>query len=109
VVDTIRTEFVHKNFRKIASIVEAKGNFVRGRALSHMIDLAGLTGRLQFEFADGSSFVAQNAVVHVINQYGTQFSRYPLTFHDVRLPGGNPMRLPSEERMNSIFIGKVAA
>ena len=107
--DAIRYDFVHKNFRKIASIVEGKGNFVRGRALSHMVDLAGLTGRLQFEFADGSSFVAQNAVVHVVNQYGTRFSRYPLTFHDVKLPGGTPMKLPSEERMNSVFLEKVAA
>jgi hypothetical protein len=109
VADNIRYDFVHKNFRKLASIIEAKGNFARGRVISHMINLAGLTGRLQFTFEDGSSFVAQNAVVHVRNQYGTQFSRFPLTFHDVKLPGGTPMRLPSEERMNSVFLGKVAA
>ena len=109
VADAIRTDFVHKNFRKIASIVEAKGNFTRGRVLSNRVDLAGLTGSLQFEFADGSSFVAQNAVVFVVNHYGTQFNRWPLTFHDVKLPGGVPMKLPSEERMNSIFIGQVAA
>jgi hypothetical protein len=109
VADNIRFDFVHKNFRKIASIVEAKGNFTQGQVLSHTVDLVGLTGRLRFEFADGSSFVAQNLSVHVRNQYGTQFNRYPLTFHDVKLPGGTSMRLPSEERMNSIFIGKVAA
>lgn len=109
VADTIRYDFVHKNFRKIASIVEAKGNFARGRVLSHSVNLAGLTGRLHFDFADGSSFVAQNAVVHVRNHYGTQFARFPLTFHDVKLPGGAPMKLPSEQRMNTLFIGRVAA
>ena len=109
VADDIRNDFVRKNFRKIASIVEAKGNFVKGRVLSNTVDLDGLTGRLQFEFADGSSFEAQNAVVFVVNQYGTQFNRWPLTFHDVKLPGGVPMKLPSEQRMNSIFLGRAAA
>ena len=109
VADNIRYDFVHKNFRKIASIVGAKGNFAQGQVLSHSVNLAGLTGRMQFDFQDGSSFVAQNSVVHVRNHYGTQFSRFPLTFHDVRLPGGAPMKLPSEQRMNSLFIGRVAA
>jgi hypothetical protein len=31
------------------------------------------------------------------------FVRFPLTFHDVMLADGSPMKQPSEERMHSIF------
>ena len=41
--DDIRNAFVHKNFRKIASILEAKGNYATGTVQSHSIYMHGLT------------------------------------------------------------------
>jgi hypothetical protein len=104
--DDIRNAFVHKNFRKIASIIEAKGNYATGTVQSHNIYMHGLTGTLVFSFHDGSRFTVVNQVVYVVNQYGTAFNRFPLTFHDVVMADGKPMGRPSEERMNTIFVGK---
>jgi hypothetical protein len=67
----------------------------------------GLTGTLVFTFHDGSRFTVVNQVVFVVNDRGTAFNRFPLTFHDVIMPNGKPMGRPSEERMNTIFVGKV--
>jgi hypothetical protein len=100
----IREDFVYKNLEKIASIVEAKGNYNTGKVISREINLAGLTGTLSFDFKDGSSFVVQNSVVWVENSYGTQFNRFPLTFHNVMMAGGKKMGRPSEQRMNEVFV-----
>ncbi len=102
----IRDSFVVKNLKKLASIIEAKGNFVSASVVSEEVDLRGLTGTIRVTFADGSSFDAQNSVVFVVNSFNTRFYRYPLTFHNVRLPGGAKMPTPSEERMNTVFTGK---
>ena len=103
VADEYRNAFVHKNFIKIASVIEAKGDYDSGEVRNYHVSLAGLTGWLTFRFRDGSSFKVQNAVVYVVNQKGTRFCRYPLTFHEAILPNGKPMKNPSEERMNTIF------
>jgi hypothetical protein len=105
--DAVRTAFVHKNYRKIASIIDAKGNYARGSIVGRVINLQGLEGSLRFCFADGSEFLVSNKVVYVVNSHGTPFLRFPLTFHDVILPNGQRMGRPSEERMNTVFT-KVA-
>lgn len=99
----IRDSFVVKNLKKLASIIEAKGNFVSAAVVSEDVDLRGLTGTIRVAFADGSGFDAQNSVVFVVNSFNTRFYRYPLTFHNVKLPGGAKMPTPSEERMNTVF------
>ena len=86
--DFYRTQFVHKNFRKIASIVEAKGNLKKGEAAEHTVSLSGLQGTFIFHFNDGSHFTVVNQIVIVINQNRTRFCRFPLTFHNVMLPNG---------------------
>ena len=101
--DEVRTSFVHKNFAKIASIVDAKGNFDRGEVVGRSLDMGGLEGSIRFHFEDGSSFVAKNAVVWSQSSKGTVFSRYPLTFHDAILPDGSRMPRPDEAGMNEVF------
>lgn len=101
--DEIRTAFVHKNYRKIASIIDAKGNYASGEEVEHSVSLGGLRGSFVFTFTDASRFMVTNQVVFVVNQQGTRFLRFPLTFHAVVLPNGKPMARPSEERMNEIF------
>ena len=100
----VREDFVYKNLEKIASIVEAKGNYKSGKIISREISLVGLTGMLQFHFTDGSNFIVQNAVVGSYSCHGKYFHRYPLTFHDVIMPNGKKMGRPSEQRMNEIFV-----
>ncbi len=104
----IRDLFVVKNLRKIVSILEAKGddNFDTCKVVGNSVSLRGLEGTLRFSFKDGSAFTCQNSVVWAVSNRGTQFYRFPLTFHNVAMPGGAKMPSPSEKRMNTIFIGK---
>lgn len=101
--DDIRMAFVHKNYRKIASIIDAKGNYQSGKVVGRGINLQGLDGTLRFSFKDGSNFIVTNKVVYKISPKGTPFYQFPLTFHDVVLPNGQTMPRPSEERMNTVF------
>ena len=61
--DEIRTAFVHKNYRKIASIIDAKGNYASGQEVAHSVSLGGLRGSFVFKFTDGSQFEVTNQVV----------------------------------------------
>jgi hypothetical protein len=103
--DHIRKVFVVKNLKKIVAILDAKGddNFLGAEKISYEISLAGLEGNIRFTFKDGSRFDVKNSVVFVQNSYGTQFNRFPLTFHNVVMPNGQPMKSPSEKRMNEVF------
>lgn len=102
----IRDLFVIKNLKKIASIVDGKGNYSDAKILGNSVNIGGLQGTIRFSFEDGSAFTVQNAVKFVVNQFGTQFNQFPLTFHDVVMPGGAKMPSPSEKRMNTVFLGK---
>lgn len=108
VADEYRTSFVVKNFRKVASVIEAKGNLKDGTVLYRSVDISGMVGIFRFTFADGAAFTVQNSVVQVVKQSRTRFLRFPLTFHNVLLAGGKKMPRPSEERMNSVFTAKAA-
>lgn len=100
----IRDQFLYKNLVKLTPVLEAKGDeaFQSVREIGQF-DLAGLKGEFEVLFEDGSSFRLRNEVVFVVNSFGTQFHRFPTTFHDVMLPGGVPMPSPSEERMHAVF------
>lgn len=106
--DHIKQMYIAKNLRKLTSILEAKGddNFKDIREVGRPTQMAYLEGSMLIEFNDGSSFVASNSVVFVVNQQGTRFNRFPLTFHNVKLAGGVPMKAASEKRMNTVFVGK---
>lgn len=107
--DDIKLTYIVKNLRKLTSILEAKGddNFLSAKEVPYReINISYLQGSMRITFNDGSAFTAANSVVFVVNFKGTRFQRFPLTFHDVILPNGVPMKAPSEKRMNTIFIGK---
>jgi hypothetical protein len=103
--DAIRDSFVYKNLEKLDSIIEAKGNFDKITIVGRAVDMWGLKGTFRIAFTDGSNFVVHNQSVYVVNSHGTRFMRYPLTFHDVVLADGSTMKAPSEERMNTVFVG----
>lgn len=109
--DHIRTQFVTKNLRKIVSIFEGKE--ANGVALKDVIvigrhvAMSGLTGSFYATFEDGSGFEFTNAVVYSRSARGKWFERFPLTFHSVKMAGGVKMPArPSEENMNTVFLGK---
>lgn len=104
----VRDYFIAKNLRKIVSILEAKGdeNFKSAEPGARSVSLSGLEGTIHFEFKDDSAFSVTNSVVFVVNSFGTRFYRFPLRFHDVEMPGGVPMKGPSELKMNTIFLDR---
>ena len=102
--DEYRTSFVHKNFRKIASIIEAKGGYKAAEKISHFVSLTGWVGTFRFYFEDGSAFTVVNKVVYSYSSRGNDFMRFPLTFHNVYLSNGVRMKSPSEEKMNKEFV-----
>jgi hypothetical protein len=100
----IRDQFLYKNLVKLTPVLEAKGDeALQSVREIGLFDLAGLKGEFEVLFKDGSSFRLRNEVVFVVNSFGTQFHRFPTTFHDVMLPGRVPMPSPSEERMHAVF------
>lgn len=106
----VRDQFLYKNLAKLTPVLEAKGDAVF-EAIREVgrFELAKLEGEFEVRFTDGASFRLRNAVVFVVNQYGTSFHRFPTTFHDVILPGGAAMPSPSEERMHTVFAQAAAA
>ena len=108
--EDIRKTFVVKNLRKIVSILEGKGDdqFDTATTVSQSVDLHSLEGSFLFTFKDGSSFYANNSVVWKVSSLGTPFNQFPLRFHNVKLPGGVTMKMPSEQNMNTTFLGKTA-
>jgi hypothetical protein len=104
--EAVRGTFVYKNTRKVAAIVDAKGNLKRTDVLNIRVSAGGLDGTLRFHFDDGSAFSAKKSVVWSTSSRGRAFLRFPLTFHDVTMPDGTPMKSPSEERMNLVFAGR---
>lgn len=102
----IRDKFIYKNLAKLASIVDAKQNFTSVDVIGYDVNLAALRGSLRIKFEDGSQFDVQNSVVWSRSIYNKPFLRFPLTFHDVKMPDGSKMKQPSEEKMNTEFSGR---
>jgi len=107
----IRDRFIFKNLTKIAAILERKGDaqFKSATILGNELNLYNLVGRFGFAFHDGSSFEITTTNVFVVNDHGTRFWRNPLTFHNVKLPGGIKMPSPSESRMYEVFAPEAAS
>jgi len=99
----LREAFISKVVRKLAPIVEAKGNLASVTEVSNTIQVGRLSGMLAIAFTDGSRFVVDNNLVYSSSVRNREFMRFPLTFHDVILADGSRMKKPSEERMHSIF------
>lgn len=97
--DDFLASYIVKNVQKLSSLVAKKPlkeiKTLRSTAGSHTIE-----SELFFSFEDGASFYVINKAVYVMNQAGTQFMRFPTTFHDVKMSDGTKMKMPSEEKMN---------
>jgi hypothetical protein len=102
-VEDMQNQFVYKNTRKLASIASAKGNMNEPKVISITANGGIIESALDFSFEDGSSFRVDQSVVISRSVHGNLFYRFPTTFHDVKMPGGVKMGMPSEERMNEIF------
>lgn len=91
--------FIVKMVDKFEGICEAKGNCT-------VVKANGSLGwnAIRFEFADGSSFDAQNSIVSKWSSKGRPFNQYPTTFHNVILPGGERMKQPSEAKVKKAFV-----
>jgi len=93
--------FIAKMNAKFEGICEAKGNCTTVKANGSL----GWNA-IRFEFADGSSFDAQNSIVSKWSSKGRPFNQYPTTFHNVILPGGERMKQPSEANVKKEFVAK---
>lgn len=102
-VEEMQNMFVYKNTRKLAPILEGKGGNETKKIVSINAEGGIITAVLDFSWDDGSEFRVQQSIVMSYSGRGTPFYRFPTTFHDVKLPGGVKMGMPSEERMNEIF------
>ena len=106
----MQQQFLAKNAKKLAKIVELKDNLsdcrIIGRA--HVMQ-QGIGGEIAFEFTDGSRFRVKNSVKDNRSSAGKWFSQFPTTFHDVILPNGKAMSTPSEQRMIEVFAVAKAA
>lgn len=58
---------------------------------------------MSFAFADGSSFDMKTQQVYARSKLGTEFVRFPTTFHNVRFVDGTAMAKPSSNKMQDEF------
>lgn len=102
--DEIQEVFIAKNSNKLGKIVELKGNLSgEGKILHFFFKRGVFEGEILFNFDDGSSFSVRNKMVFKYSKGGRPFVQFPTTFHDVYLPGKQPMKMPSEKRMIQVF------
>ena len=104
--DFIQRLFLYRNVRKLATIVERKGNLKgRPKILSSGIATGGygFNVGMCFEFDDGSEFTVRCKVIYKPSIHEKAVTLYPITFHHVKLPDGTQMLNPSEERMIEVF------
>lgn len=102
IADGIKEGFLAKSVHKLASIVENRGDYASAEKTSLSFHSGAIEGHVTVKFQNGDSFAAYLQVVSVVNQQGTAFSRYPLTFHDVKI-GGKVFKMVTEEWMNKNF------
>jgi hypothetical protein len=88
--------FVLKMKIKLLSIVGS-------RKLAVDVDGDHTKNTITFEFEDKSGFTVRNNIVLSFSMYGKPFYRYPTTFHNVTIPGGEAMRSPSESKVKKAF------
>jgi hypothetical protein len=109
--DGVQQLYLAKNVRKLAKIVELKGN-LKGEpeVLKAYVMASGFGGEVRVSFEDGAQFTVRNKSVWKVNEHGTQFIQFPTTFHDVTLEGGKRMAgQPSEKEMIEKFAGGKAS
>ncbi len=92
----------YKQIEKYNEIVDSKKG-VKGK----VIKFGSLTNNsIRFEWEDGSGFTVQNQITYCTSNKGTYFNRFPTTFHNVTLVGGEKVKQPSEAKVKKLFINK---
>ena len=104
----IQEGFLHKNLVKLSMIVDKKGNLENIKDLPQVAPrVHGMVGAMEtafiFKFADHSSFKVVNKITVNYTAQGKGFNQFPTTFHDVQLPDGSKLAMPSEEKMVKVF------
>lgn len=106
--DSLQAKYLHKNLTKLSHLVDLKKNLDKIEELPskrvHVVSGSGtVESGFKFLFADKSSFDVVNKIVSKYSYRGEPFQQFPTTFHNVTLPDGSKMKLPSEEKMVKEF------
>jgi hypothetical protein len=102
--DNLIDGFVHKSTRKLAGIVNKKGNLKDAKLKNTNHSRGKIECDIICTFGDGSSFTMNNQVVGSYSKYGNHFYRYPSTFRSVKFSNGTSMTKPSIEKMEKEFV-----
>jgi hypothetical protein len=97
-VDGIVKTFVYKVNDKLLDLVLVKKTY-EARLIDGGYSSGVFTADIDVRFPDGTGFKAHLILKHVINQYGTHFVQYPLTFHNVVVKSGAAVKamVPEDE------------
>lgn len=98
-VDRIEQEFKFKNIKKVTPLIEARKDFVSAELLKVSVRSGLLEGVIKVQFQE-VKFDVQSQIVWSTSIYGKSFTRYPTTFHNVKLPTGHTIKMASEKYMN---------
>jgi len=104
--DFFKEQFVIKNLRKLASVIDNKTKSSPLSTVSEIgrkVSIGSLEGTLQMTFKDGSKFSVTNSVEGAVSTLGKYFHRFPLRFHDAYNEKGIKIKGASEEVMNNEF------
>jgi hypothetical protein len=106
--DDIQASFLAKSVMKLSKLVDVKGNLESvDEARPGTASIHGGTGSISsafvFKFADSSSFRVDSKIIVNYTAKGQPFNQFPTTFHDVKLPDGSKLAVPSEEKMLTKF------
>lgn len=101
--DAVCTLFIERNLKKLASIIETKGNFASLEPIGAEPNPAGMEARLKITFEDDTSFEARTQLIWSHSPLGTPFTRFPITFHNVQDIEGGVTAKVSQKEMNEVF------
>lgn len=100
----MQQQFLCKNAKKLAKIVELKDNLTECQQIGKpFVQAGGIRGEMALMFADGAAFNVHNTVKWNRSVHGKMFNQFPTTFHNVTIPGGAALDNPSEKRMIEVF------
>lgn len=97
-------QFLEKNIKKIASIVNTKQNngaaLITHKVVSSNYNRGIMESQTIYSFSDNTRFTVDNKVVVKLSTRGRPFYQFPTTFHDVVFKTGQKAAMVSEEDMN---------
>lgn len=102
IADSIKKGFLAKGVNKLATIIENRGDYDSAEKVGLSFYSGAIEGRILIKFKNGDSFSVNTQVVSAINQQGTAYTQYPLTFHNVKL-GDKNFKFATEKWMNENF------